>query len=111
MRHRERLTGSVRSSWDGQSRSRATGESKGLDLVLLNRRGFIFSAAYLTFHQGERPGVPWRAWKSFGWSSLDRLHDKGLILDPVGKAKSVALTDEGHRRCEEAFRRLFTRPD
>jgi len=71
----------------------------------------VLALMYLTLHHGEQPGVSWRAWKSFDWSSLDRLHDKGLILDPVGKAKSVALTDEGHRRCEEAFRRLFTKPD
>lgn len=71
----------------------------------------VLALMYLTLHHGEQPGISWRAWKSFDWSSLDRLYDKGLILDPLGKAKSVALTDEGHRRCEEAFRRLFTKPD
>ena len=29
------------------------------------------------------------------------LHDKGLICDPVGKAKSVALTEEGLKKSEE----------
>ncbi|MEK9212893.1 DUF6429 family protein [Sphingomonas sp. 2378] len=55
----------------------------------------VLALMYLILHHGEQPGVSWRAWKSFDWSSLDRLHDKGLILDPVGKAKSVALTEEG----------------
>ena len=27
-----------------------------------------------------------RAWKSFDWDSLDRLHAKGLISDPVAAA-------------------------
>ncbi|MDF1853703.1 MAG: DUF6429 family protein [Verrucomicrobiales bacterium] len=30
-----------------------------------------------------------------------------MILDPVGKAKSVVLTEEGEKRCEELFRKLF----
>jgi hypothetical protein len=36
------------------------------------------------------------------------LHEKGLILDPVGKAKSVVLTNDGLRRSEELFKALFT---
>ena len=48
-----------------------------------------------------------RAWKSFDWSAMDRLHEKGLISDPVSKAKSVVLTDPGLARAEAAFRRLF----
>ena len=27
-----------------------------------------------------------RMWKSFDWSAMDRLHEKGLISDPVSKA-------------------------
>ncbi|HRE79698.1 MAG TPA: DUF6429 family protein [Opitutaceae bacterium] len=36
-----------------------------------------------------------RAWKGHDWDALGRLHEKGMILDPVGKAKSVVLTEEG----------------
>ena len=50
-----------------------------------------------------------RAWKSFDWDALDRLHARDLILDPVGKAKSVLLTPEGRRRSEELFYRLFAK--
>ena len=50
-----------------------------------------------------------RAWKSFDWSAMGRLHEKGFIFDPVGKAKSVLLTDEGQRRAEELFHALFGR--
>jgi hypothetical protein len=50
-----------------------------------------------------------RAWKSFDWDAMGRLHEKGLIFDPVNKAKSVMLTDEGLRESERLFRKLFTR--
>jgi hypothetical protein len=48
-----------------------------------------------------------RAWKGFDWEAMRRLHDKGLISDPVGKAKSVVLTEEGQRRAERLFAELF----
>ncbi len=51
-----------------------------------------------------------RVWKSFDWSAMERLHAEGLISDPVGKAKSVALTDEGLARAEQIFRTRFCRP-
>ena len=40
---------------------------------------------------------------------MDRLHEEGLILDPVGKAKSMVLTQDGRRRSEAAYYRLFAR--
>src|SRR4029077_429416 len=49
-----------------------------------------------------------RTWKSFDWATMERLHTKGLISDPVGKAKSVVFTDEGLRQSEALFRKLFT---
>ena len=48
-----------------------------------------------------------RAWKGFDWDSLDRLHKKGFISDPVSKAKSVTFTEEGLREAEHLFRELF----
>ena len=38
---------------------------------------------------------------------MDRLHKKGFLSDPVGKAKSVVFTEEGHREAERLFRELF----
>ena len=52
-----------------------------------------------------------RAWKSFDWDAMDRLHRKGLISNPVGKAKSVKFTEAGLHRAEAAFRRLFEAED
>jgi len=47
-----------------------------------------------------------RTWKGFDWSAMDRLHEKGLISDPVSKAKSVFLTETGLCESEAAFRRF-----
>lgn len=68
----------------------------------------VLALMFLTLHKGE-PWEPPRAWKSFDWDALGRLHEKSLITDPVGKAKSVTLTEEGARRCKEAYYRLFAR--
>ncbi|HHV67081.1 MAG TPA: hypothetical protein GXX48_05495 [Ochrobactrum intermedium] len=61
----------------------------------------ILALLYLTL---DRDG---RAWKGFDWSAMNRLHEKGLIGDPVNKAKSVWLTDEGIARSERLFREMF----
>ncbi len=66
----------------------------------------VLALLHLTsFTEGK--GEFTRAWKGHDWAALGRLHEKGLIHDPVGKAKSVVLTEEGRRRAEELFRRLF----
>ncbi len=48
-----------------------------------------------------------RVWKGFDWDTLDRLHEKGLISNPKGKAKSVVLTEEAYQKSQELFRVLF----
>jgi hypothetical protein len=64
----------------------------------------VLALMWLTLHDDRR------AWKGFDWDALERLHARGLIADPVNKAKSVVLTDEGLRQAEELFRSLFMRP-
>jgi hypothetical protein len=64
----------------------------------------VLGLLWLTLHDENR------AWKGFDWGALNRLHQKGLIADPVNKAKSVVLSEEGLRRAEEIFKALFTRP-
>jgi hypothetical protein len=61
----------------------------------------VLALLRLTLHD-ER-----RAWKGFDWRALERLHRKGQIADPVGKAKSVVLTDKGLRRSGELLAALF----
>jgi hypothetical protein len=46
----------------------------------------------------------YRAWTSFDWEVLGRLHQKGFISDPVSKAKSVLFTAEGARESERYCR-------
>lgn len=48
-----------------------------------------------------------RAWKGFDWDALDRLHKKGLISNPVGKAKSVVFSDDGLNSAKVALAKLF----
>jgi hypothetical protein len=45
-----------------------------------------------------------RAWKTFDWGAMDRLHAKGFISNPASRAKSVVLTDAGLRQSERLFR-------
>jgi len=52
----------------------------------------VLALLALTLHDDDR------AWKGFDWDALGRLHDKGLIHDPVGKTKSVVFTEEGLAR-------------
>lgn len=56
---------------------------------------------YLTLHDADR------AWKGFDWDVLGRLHDKGMIDNPVGKAKSVVFTQEGLERARALFKDMF----
>ncbi len=49
-----------------------------------------------------------RAWKGFDWDTMDRLHEKGYISNPMTKAKSVALSEDGARLAEELFKRHFS---
>ena len=61
----------------------------------------VLALLYLTLHDGSR------VWKSMDWEVMDRLHKKGLISNPVGKAKSVLFTEEGQQKSEELFEKLF----
>ena len=61
----------------------------------------VLALLYLTLHDGQR------AWKGHDWEALGRLHEKGLISDPVSKAKSVVLSERGLKLCEELFQKHF----
>ena len=63
----------------------------------------VLALLYLTL---DRDG---RAWKGFDWSVKNRLHDKGMIHNPVGTAKSVLLTEEGIAESERLFREMFAK--
>jgi hypothetical protein len=61
----------------------------------------VLALLLLGLHDGDR------AWKSFDWEAMGRLHTKGLISDPVGKAKSVALSQEGLNQAQALLQSLF----
>ena len=63
----------------------------------------VLALLHLTLHDR------FRAWKGHDWGALDRLYRKGMICDPVGKAKSVVLTDEGLAESARLFRELFSK--
>ncbi len=63
----------------------------------------VLALLRLTLHDGDR------AWKEHSWDALGRLHAKGLIFDPVNKARSVQLTSEGLDRSASLFEALFAR--
>jgi hypothetical protein len=46
-----------------------------------------------------------RSWKGYDWEVMNRLHAAGYISDPVGKAKSVRLSEEGEKRSRELFQK------
>jgi hypothetical protein len=48
-----------------------------------------------------------RAWKSFDWDTMARLHEKGWIHNPKGKAKSIGVTNEGIQKAQSLFKELF----
>jgi uncharacterized protein DUF6429 len=48
-----------------------------------------------------------RAWKSFDWDALDRLHEKGYISNPKSAAKSVVMSDAGAKLAESLFKKHF----
>ncbi len=70
-----------------------------IDLERIDRA--VLALLILNLHDGDR------AWKTFDWDALDRLHAKGLISNPASKAKSVVLSEAGLRDAEAAFRELF----
>ena len=67
----------------------------------------VLALLYLNMWEEEAPLPAHRAWKSFPWEAMDRLHEKGYIGNPRGRAKSVIVTEEGVKRSRELFRRFF----
>jgi hypothetical protein len=63
----------------------------------------VLALLHLTLHEGNR------AWKGVDWDAMNRLHEKGFISNPVGKAKSVLLTERVLVESEKLFRKLFSR--
>jgi hypothetical protein len=63
----------------------------------------VLALLYLGLHDGAR------AWKGFDWEAMNRLHERGYITEPRGKAKSVVFTEEGLERAKGLLEKLFGR--
>jgi len=61
----------------------------------------VLALLQLTLHAGER------AWKGFDFEVMNRLFEKGYILDPRNGNKSVVLTEKGLEGSKELFEELF----
>ncbi|HSB09889.1 MAG TPA: DUF6429 family protein [Blastocatellia bacterium] len=61
----------------------------------------VLALLLLGRHDGDR------AWKGFDWEAMNRLHEKGFISDPRGKAKSVVFTEKGLMEAERLLKKLF----
>jgi clan AA aspartic protease len=61
----------------------------------------VLALLYLGLHDGAR------AWKGLDWDAMNRLHERGYITDPRGKAKSVVFTEVGLERAKRLLAHLF----
>jgi hypothetical protein len=57
----------------------------------------------------RQEGFGARAWKGFDRDTMNRLHEKGYIFNPMSKAKSVGMTEKGFLKAKELFERHFTK--
>ena len=62
----------------------------------------VLALLYLGLHDRNR------AWKGFDWEAMDRLHEKGFISDPRGRAKSVVFTEDGLEEARRLLEELFS---
>jgi len=84
-----------------------TGEKKHMEYDKDKVDEVTLALLYLVIHDEDEYGA--RAWKGFDWDTMNRLHEKGLIGNPVGKAKSVVVTQEGCKRAKELFKKHFVK--
>ena len=63
----------------------------------------VLALLQLTLHDGVR------AWKGFDFEVMSRLYEKGYLLNPAGKSKSVVLTAPGMERSKALFEELFAK--
>jgi len=66
---------------------------------------YTLALLFLVMHDESAHGA--RAWKGFDWDTMNRLHEKGFIGNPVSKTKSVVVTPEGCNRAKELFEKFF----
>lgn len=94
--------------WLPRSMGTQRWNAKGIGTMEIDKEKVDDAILALLFLSLDRDG---RSWKSFDWDAMNRLHEKGFISNPIGKAKSIVLTDEGIERSGKLFRALFCKPE
>jgi hypothetical protein len=61
----------------------------------------------LLFLTSSREASVTRAWKGLDWEAMNRLYEKGYISNPIGKAPTVILSEEGAQLSKELFVKNF----
>jgi len=69
---------------------------------------YTLALLYLVSHE-RQVGMGARAWKGFDWETLNRLNAKGYISNPIGKTKSVLMTEDGFIKAKGLFERHFAK--
>lgn len=69
------------------------------------------AALAILWLSAHKDGPATRAWKGMDWDVTDLLFEKGWILDPKNKYKSVILTDAGERLAEQYFEKHFSKAE
>ena len=49
------------------------------------------------------------AWKGIDWDVMNKLHEKGWISNPVGKQKSVGITEKGIELADQFLEKYFAK--
>jgi hypothetical protein len=83
------------------------GESKNMEYDKDKVDEVTLVLLYLVMHDENEYGA--KAWKGFDWETMNRLHEKRFIGNPVGKAKSVVVTPEGYKRAKDLFEKHFVK--
>jgi hypothetical protein len=65
---------------------------------------FALALLHLSTFEGE---LGLKAWKNLDLGILTRLHEKGLISNPITSSKSVAISKEAAEQAEILFRKHF----
>jgi hypothetical protein len=76
-------------------------EDGGMELDQDKIDDVVLALLYLGLHDGAR------AWKSFDWDAMDRLHEKGYISNPQSQAKSVVFAEQGLEQAKRLLEALF----
>jgi hypothetical protein len=83
------------------------GETEIMEYIREKVDEVTLALLYLVMHDEEESGA--RAWKGFDWDTMDRLHEKGFIGNPINKARSVTVSPEGYKRAKELFEKHFVK--